>query len=455
MLSWIKDSIDVIYKNTEANAIIIYQEQLCNILEFMKDFYPRMNEDKNKDLDELFPGICKRIENDKATIEKLIFCGLLISVRNGIIYAFDMSKAPSRAIGDSNVEPEGAFQARDGFVENFKDNIALIRTRAKDSNLRIKLFDIGKRSKSIVNLLYISDIHNEEILNKIVKRLEKIDIDSVTNMDDIASYFQGSRLFPSYQYVGSPDLAVRRLYNGEFVIIVDRLSVALVLPVNILISSKMSIDNIGSSKLSFVFRLSVLLAIILSTIFLGIFSSFLTYQSDCLSIVWLSIIKESERGVVIPIILGIFVVISLFELIYFICFRQAKSTISSTVILAAGLIIGNNLISSGIASVFVVAFSAFCFICSFVVSSNATIISSLSILRILFLASSLYLGIYGIIIAAIIISYYMYNHRLFGVHYFYPFIPFDYNGIKMFFTANNKRIYRDIPLKIKNKKRRG
>ena len=102
--------------------------------------------------------------------------------------------------------------------------------------------------------------------------------------------------------------------------------------------------------------------LILSTIFLGIFSSFLTYQSDCLSIVWLSIIKESERGVVIPIILGIFVVISLFELIYFICFRQAKSTISSTVILAAGLIIGNNLISSGIASVFVVAFSAFCFI---------------------------------------------------------------------------------------------
>ena len=126
MLSWIKDSIDVIYKNTEANAIIIYQEQLCNILEFMKDFYPRMNEDKNKDLDELFPGICKRIENDKATIEKLIFCGLLISVRNGIIYAFDMSKAPSRAIGDSNVEPEGAFQARDGFVENFKDNWILM-----------------------------------------------------------------------------------------------------------------------------------------------------------------------------------------------------------------------------------------------------------------------------------------------------------------------------------------
>ncbi len=457
MLDWLKNSKDVICQETKANSIICYQEHLCNVLDFMKDFYPRMLDDKNSRLDELFPGICKEISNQKDNIEKLIFCGLLVAIRNNIYYSFDLAKPPSRPTGDSNVEPEGAFQARDGFTESYKDNIALIRTRAKDSRLEIKEFSIGKRSKSIINLLYVSDIHNKDILDKISNRLNQIDIDSVTNMDDIAEAFQGNRLFPSYQYLGSPDLATRRLYNGEFIIIVDRLSITLALPVNIAISTRMAIDNISNSSFTFILRLIVLICLLLSTIFLGIFSSFMTYQADSLSIIWLSIIKQSNKGVALPVILGIFVVISLFELIYFICFRQAKATISSTVVLAAGLIIGNNLIASGIASVFVVAFSAFCFICSFVVSSNVTVISSISIIRLIFLISSLYLGIYGIIISSCILAYFMHNHKLFEVHYFYPFLPFDIGGIKNFFisSSSKKRKYRDKPLFVNNKRRRG
>ena len=88
MLEKLKTNTDVIYKETKANCLICYQEHLCNILEFMKDFYPRLLENLNGDLDEIFPGICKKIDNDEDAIIQLVFCGLLICRRNNQYYVF-------------------------------------------------------------------------------------------------------------------------------------------------------------------------------------------------------------------------------------------------------------------------------------------------------------------------------------------------------------------------------
>ena len=114
MLEKLRTNIDVIYKETRANCIICYQEHLCNILEFMKDFYPKLEHDTDSDIDEMFPGICKKIEDDEDTVISLVFSGLLIAYRNKQFYAFDLSKAPSRQTGDSIAEPDNVMGSRDG-----------------------------------------------------------------------------------------------------------------------------------------------------------------------------------------------------------------------------------------------------------------------------------------------------------------------------------------------------
>lgn len=456
MLDFIKNNKDVVCTETDANCTICYQEQLCNILEFMKDFFSVIDSNKSEKLSTLFPGICQEIEYDERLIEQLVFSGLLVAYRNKAYYSFDLSKTPSRQTSDSIVEAEGTFQSRDGFVENFKDNIALIRTRVKDSRLQIKSITIGRRSKTIVSLLSINDIHNDIILKKIINRLESIDVDAITSMDDIAVYFSKKGLFPSYQYVGSPDLAARRLYNGEFLIIVDRLSIVLVIPVNISITSRMAIDNLNIPIFTFLERLFIVLSLLISTVFLGLFASVTSFQSDSLSYAWLSILKVIQKGVVFPIIFEILIVIGLFELIYLIGFRQSKITLSSTVVLIGGLIIGENLVTSGVSSVFVITFVAIAFLMTFFVSNNSTVLMSISTIRLIILLASFYLGLFGIVLASIIIVYLMYNQKCFGVHYFYPFIPLDLSGIKRFFMSNSsiKNKVRDEELKIKNKYRK-
>lgn len=456
MLESLKNNTDVIYKKTSANCELYYQEQLCNILEFTKDFYPRMKENPKEELDILFPGICKKIEKKESLIVQLVFSGLMIAHRDGVFYAFDLAKPPSRTPGDSIAEPDNVMGSRDGFVENFKDNIALIRTRVKDERLMIDSVTVGRRSKTIISVLSITDIHNSDIKKKLLQKLQEIDLDAVISVEDLMAYFQKKHIFPSYHYIGNPDTASRRLYNGEFLLVIDRLCVVVSLPTTLAYSSRLKIDGISLPFFSLFERSFVLISAVFSIFFCGLLSAFSTTQMDSLSLTVLSTLKVSQMGIYLPIFIEILLVLGMFELYYLIGFRQSKITVSSTIVLIGGLIVGQNLISSGIAGVFIMTATAICFMLSFVVSSNVNNIVAISVTRLFILFSSLAYGLYGVVIASILLADYLYRQRTFDVPYFYPFLPFDVKGIHKFFLSSSdlKVDERDKPLRVQNKIRR-
>ncbi len=452
MLEELKNNTDVIYKKTKVNCELFYQEQLCNILEFMKDFYPKIEENSKEELDQIFPGICKKISNDENGIVQLIFSGLMVAKRDGQFYAFDLAKPPSRTPSDSIAEPDNVLGSRDGFVENFKDNIALIRTRVKDKQLQIDTLTIGRRSKTIVSVLSIADIHNNEIRTKLLDTLKKIDIDAIISIEDLMAYFQEKHIFPSYHYIGNPDIASRRLYNGEFLIVIDRICIVVSLPTTLAYSSRLKIDGLNLPLFSFFERSFVLLSAIFSIFFCGLLCAFSTTQMDSLSLTVLSTLKVSQMGIYLPVFVEVLLVLGMFELYYLIGFRQSKITVSSTIVLIGGIIVGQNLISSGLAGVFIMTATAICFMLSFVVSSNVTNIVAISLTRLLIVFSSLFYGLYGIVLISILLADYLYQQRTFDVPYFYPFLPFNVKGIHKFFLSSSdiKVSKRDEPLKVKN-----
>lgn len=444
MLEKVKENVDVIYKKTKGNCEIYYQEHLCNILEFMKDFYPRLESNINEDISELFPGICKKIESEEKLILQLIFSGVMVLHRNKQYYAIDISKAPSRATSDSIAEPDNIMGARDGFVENIKENIALIRTRIKDDKLVINNMTVGRRSKTIITLLSIEDIHDVKMREHLIKKIEGIDIDAIISIEDLMAYFQGKNMFPVYHYVGNPDTAVRRLYDGEFMIIIDRICVVVMMPTTLAYTSRLKIDGLNIPFFVSLERFFIVLSSFIAIFMCGIFCSFVTKQKDSLSLMVLSTLKVSQTGVYLPIFIEIIIILGLFELYYLIGFRQAKMTVSSTIVLIGGLIIGQNLISSGVAGVFIMTITAICYLMSFIVSSNVNSIVSISISRLLILFSSLIYGLLGVVLVSIILACYLYKQESLGIPYFYPFAPFDEVGLWNFFIPSSS---------LKNKKR--
>ena len=66
-------------------------------------------------------------------------------------------------------------------------NIALIRRRIRDVDLKFEIYSIGSSSRTDISVVYMKDRVNQKALSIIQKRLKKISVDSLTmNQESLA-----------------------------------------------------------------------------------------------------------------------------------------------------------------------------------------------------------------------------------------------------------------------------
>jgi len=113
--------------------------------------------------------------------------------------------------------------SRDGFVETLVFNVALIRRRIRDPQLRCEIINVGRRSVSDIAIMYIKDIADPQIVGNIRSKIEQIDIDALPmarkRSKNLLPFFleplSGSSLYRA------PDVAATHLVEGHVIIIVD------------------------------------------------------------------------------------------------------------------------------------------------------------------------------------------------------------------------------------------
>lgn len=438
----LKKDLDVIISdNNMIGFTMFFQEQSCNITTFNETLLPQLRKYRDLEPTEVLTGLVREIDLEKHDCYQIVFHGLMVLYYHKFdkFYLVDISKALRRSPNDSNAEAQSIIGSRDGFTENFKDNISLIRARLKNSNLLIEEFKVGRRSKTWVGLLYIEDIHDEGRKEEIKKIIEKIDIDSLLSANDILPYFSEKNILPTCDYTGLPDLATIRLLNGQFILVIDRLPIVLSLPASFFTLTEERVDLIDNKPIRFLHKLMILLCFFLSTTFLGLFLSFLTFQVDALSLPLLSTLAVTQKGAIFPIVIEILFVLFLFELYHLVGFRSSEKIVSSTLVLIGGLIIGQNLIDSGLVGVLVITLTALSFLSGFVISNNLHLIFSVSLIRLLFILAALFFGIFGIAISLVLFVVYFSKQSFLGEHFFYPFIPFNWQGIKDYFRARTSK----------------
>jgi hypothetical protein len=284
------------------------------------------------------------------------------------------------------------------------------------------------------------------------KKLKSIDIDALITINDILPHLSDRYIFSIVNYIGLPDLAVTKLLDGEFIIVIDRIPTVLVTPTSLSDLMEERVDYVTNKTSRLLQRIIVLLCFFLSTVFLGLFLSVLTFQIDVLSLPLLSTFSVTQKGAIFPIFIEIAFVLFLFELYYFVGFRSSEKTLSSTIVLIGGLIIGQNLIDSGMVGVVVITITALCFLATFVVTNNILFVFGISVVRFIFLLSGLFFGFYGVSLCLIIFAIHFSKQSFLGEHFLHPFIPFDFTGFKDFFKAraNKKRVRRNTSLDLKD-----
>ncbi|MBQ7603101.1 MAG: spore germination protein [Clostridia bacterium] len=121
---------------------------------------------------------------------------------------------------------------REGFVEDVTTNISLLRKRLKTRELKIEQIVIGRETATEVRVCYLNNIVDHSIVEKIVEKLKKIDIDGVIDSSYLASFLGDNRgsLFKQVGTAEKPDIVVAKMLEGRVAIVVDGSPFVLTLP---------------------------------------------------------------------------------------------------------------------------------------------------------------------------------------------------------------------------------
>lgn len=424
------------FKIDDINCSIYFQKDLTSINDFNKFFTPFINSSNIRNLHEKFPSTFELITDlSKSTITNLIFTGniVLYIEKESIFYKISLPKVPERTPSESILDPTNVFGSRDGLVENIKTNIALIQRKIKISNLKIEQLFVGARTKTEVNVLSIDDITSKENVKNVIKKISEINASSVTSLNTITSVFNKKSIFPLVSESGSSDYIADSLLRGKVIILVDQIPIAIILPVtvdyfttNLEASSSPLYYSVFTNILTY-------LLVFLSIFFLGMYVAVINYHSNNLSLIIISEIKITARGTTIPLSLEIIITLILFDILKMANTKTPSSSIQNVVVIVGGLLIGQNTVNSGFIGAFNLVITAICYLSTFGVTNNQHLITSFSILRLIILVASIALGLYGFLIATILILFYLGRLKSIGVPYLAPFSPLFPNDILLSF----------------------
>lgn len=87
------------------------------------------------------------------------------------ILVIDLRDYPSRSVEEPDKD-KVLRGSRDGFVEAIMPNIALIRRRIRDVDLKFEIYSIGSSSRTDISVVYMKDRVNQKALSIIQKRLK-------------------------------------------------------------------------------------------------------------------------------------------------------------------------------------------------------------------------------------------------------------------------------------------
>ncbi|AET66751.1 spore germination protein, GerA family [Desulfosporosinus orientis DSM 765] len=136
----------------------------------------------------------------------------------------DIRTYPARTPQEPDIE-RVTRGSRDGFTETLVMNTALIRRRLRDPKLRMKLVQVGGRSKTDVCIAYIEDITNLDMVQKIQKDVQGIKVDGIPMAEkSVEEFILGSKFwnpYPRVRYTERPDVAAVHLLEGYVILIVD------------------------------------------------------------------------------------------------------------------------------------------------------------------------------------------------------------------------------------------
>ncbi len=368
----------------------------------------------------LFPEL-KRA-NKVEDIVKEILDGNSLLLIDGLAVGFIVGAKllPNRAVMEppTDVAVKGP---REGFIEDVKTNMGLVRKRLKTPDLRFQTLKVGKRSQTAVTLCWLEGTSREGVVEDLQEKIGKIEVDNIPDSSYIAALISPRKrsLFRTVGTTEKPDIFTAKIAEGRVGILVDGSPIALTVPYALSEDLQSSEDYFVSPFMATSIRFLRFLSLFIGILLPAFYVSAQLFKMQLLPLGLTLTIASSVRELPLSPSMEMFVVLLLLEVLKEASIRMPKYVGMSLSVVGA-LVLGETAVAAGFLSTPAIIVVAFSGICLYTVPN---FVETGSMLRWLFLLVAGSIGPFGIVLLFAFVAYYLLSTDAFGLPLLAPFSP--------------------------------
>lgn len=346
--------------------------------------------------------------------------------------------------------------SQEGFTENLRTNITLIRRIIKNKDLITEILPVGKTSNSNCAIMYLDGIANPKLIKEVKKRIKNINIDFVTGDGMIEQFIEDkpSQIIPQVLNTERPDRAASFIMEGQVIIIGEGVPFVNVVPVTFFAMFHASEDSFLRWPFGTAIRLIRILGLFFATLLPALYVSLILYHQEMIPTDLLVAFATARENVPFPTIIEVLILEISFELI-----REAgirvPGIIGPTLGIIGALILGQAAVAANLVSPVLIIVVAVTGLGNFAIPSYS-LATGIRIIRFGLILAGAFLGFYGVAAVLFIVCCFACNMKSFGVPFLSPISPVTKKNPDIVVRAPNfKQKMRPDYLNTPNQKRMG
>lgn len=334
-----------------------------------------------------------------------------------------------RQIAESTIETT-VKGPRDSFIEILSVNISLIRRRLHTPNLVFETIELGTVGKNNVCITYLKGICEDELVEEVRRRLNKIQIDEVMESNYVEELIEDNpySIFPQVRDTERPDVVVASLLEGRVAIMVDNTPIVIIVPGEFFSLMQSAEDYYNKSTFSSFIRFIRYFAFAVSIYLPALYIAVSTYHQEMIPTGLLISIISARSEVPLPVSVEAFAMIITFEILHEAGIRLPRP-IGQAVSIVGALVIGQAAVQAKIVSPLMVIVVALTAIAKFSVAQyNITL--PIRLLRLAFMLLASIQGMFGIMAGTLFLMFHLFSLESFGKPYMAPLSPLRTTDLK-------------------------
>ncbi|MCR2805368.1 spore germination protein [Paenibacillus soyae] len=347
---------------------------------------------------------------------------LLLMQGEASAVVFSMPYWNSRSITEP--EAESVIRGpREGFVETLRLNTVMLRRRIQSPAFKLKELKIGRYSKTTCAIAYMDGIVDPGLVAEMEQRLKRIDVDMLIDSSLIEEFIEDDPFtpFPQVQTTERPDVVSAAIMEGRVAVLVNGSPIALIAPTTLFILMMSPEDYYQRSYVSTAIRWIRLIFAFIAVFMPSIYVAVLSYHQEMIPSTLMLTISKSREQIPFPALVEALLMEATFEALREANVRLPKQ-VGSAVSIVGALVIGQAAISAGIVSSPMIMVVAITGVASFLIPSYPLGLA-LRIIRFPIMLGAGILGLYGIVLVAMMLTIHLLALRSFGVPYLSPMAP--------------------------------